>query len=50
MLNLKQSSMMDFKKCNLVSALWLREAESLEQGSGERLESNWYWDPLVSPA
>lgn len=49
MLNLKQNSNLDFKQCNLVSAFWLREAESLEQGSSERLESNWYWDPSVSP-
>lgn len=49
MLNLKQNSKLDFKQCNLVSAFWLREAESLEQGSSERLESNWYWDPSASP-
>lgn len=48
-LNLKQNSRLDFKQSNLVSAFWLSEAESLEQGSSERLESNWYWNPSVSP-
>lgn len=31
--NLKQNSKLDFKKCNLVPAFWLRASESLEQGS-----------------